>query len=151
MFYKDKAVQTSMLSCYHQPRHARCPISDSLPGQAVSCSWSDLKSHHICCKWKKETVVFHVLTVGRGGLRSCVHAALNIHIGASYLFISSRQVFEWHVAATGPVKRWCMTSPGKYWKTSAQTGMQPAVQLPATTYAPVAMHVNQWNKQLTMN
>lgn len=104
--YKEEAVQPSMLCC---PSSAVSPETSNQwqpPRAGLSLFLEWLKSHRICHHWWKKPL-FSVFLMcrrvgcGRGGVgvhvgaSSSVHAALNFQIGASYLFIRCRLVFEW--------------------------------------------------------
>lgn len=100
--YKKEAVQPSM-PC--RPSSAVSPETSNQwqpprAGLRLFLEW--LKSHRICRHWWKKpwfSVCLMCRRVGRGvgrvGASSSVHAALNIQIGASYLFIRCRLEFEW--------------------------------------------------------
>lgn len=118
---------------HHQLCHPRPPISDGLPEQALEWPTVPLLS---LWWWKSPCyIMFNVQGRGEGRsqVSSCVHAALNTRIAASYLFISSRQVFERQRSSSSSsssdemmmmmmMKHGVLRAVGKY---QPQTGMQP--------------------------
>lgn len=89
--------------------------------------WSDPQSHCFLC----DDESLHAISCLMCQVSSCVHAALNTRIAASYLFISSRQVFERQPCSSSSDEMMMMMMmmkhevPRAVGKYQPQTGMQP--------------------------
>lgn len=75
-----KHAMLSIISCVTRG------VQSVTASQGRPCSWSDLKSHRICCNWWKK-LWYSMCLQGCGGrvrgASSSVHAAFNIRIGDS--------------------------------------------------------------------